>query len=65
MQVFVSINTIEPKATQPFSYLGGAGILIVLVNYFSEPSSVKIIFSNEKESKNFFSYHVEQKYIFP
>ena len=25
----------------------------------------QIFFSHEKESKNFFSYHVEQKYIFP
>jgi hypothetical protein len=31
----------------------------------SEPSSVKILFSHEKESKTIFSYHVEQKYIFP
>ena len=50
---------------QPFSYLGGGGIFIVLVKKISEPSSVKIYFSHEKESKTFFSYHVEQKYIFP
>ena len=43
----------------------GAGIFIVLVNLFSEPSSVKIFFSHEKESKKNVSYHVEQKYIFP
>ena len=41
------------------------GISSVLVNYFPEPSSVKIFFSHEKESKQLFSYHVEQKYIFP
>jgi hypothetical protein len=50
---------------QPFSYLGGTGIFIVLVKKISEPSSVKKKFSHEKESKTFFSYHVEQKYIFP
>jgi hypothetical protein len=44
---------------------GGAGIFIVLVKKISEPSSVKIFFSHEKESKNLFSYHMEQKYIFP
>ena len=48
---------------QPFSYLG-VGIFIVLVNCFSEPSSVKIFLSYERESKTFCSYHVEQKYIF-
>jgi hypothetical protein len=31
---------------------------------FSEPSSVKIFFSLE-DSKQLFSFHVEQKYIFP
>ena len=30
---------------------GAAGIFIVLVNFFSEPSSVKRFFSHEKESK--------------
>ena len=55
---------------QPFSYRGGggggggSGIFIVLVNFYSEPYSVKIFFSHEKESKEFASYHVEQKYIF-
>ena len=43
---------------------GGAGIFIELVIFFSEPSSVKIYFTHEKESKKFASYHVEQKYIF-
>ena len=58
----------SPLRQQPFSYLrvgGWAGIFIVLINIFSEPSSVKIFFSHEKESKNCCSYHVEQKYIFP
>jgi len=41
-----------------------AGIFIVLVTFFSEPSSVKIFFSLE-DSKKLFSFHVEQKYIFP
>ena len=40
-------------------------IFIVLVKKISESSSVKIFFTHEKESKQFFSYHVEQKYIFP
>jgi hypothetical protein len=40
-------------------------IFIVLVKKISEPFSVKIFFSHEKESKKLFSYHVEQKYIFP
>jgi hypothetical protein len=43
----------------------GAGIFIVLVKKISEPSSVKMFFSHEKESKTFVSHHVEQKYIFP
>jgi hypothetical protein len=48
-----------------FLIWGGAGIFIVLVIFFPEPSSVKIFFSHKKESKNLFPYHLEQKYIFP
>ena len=36
----------------------------MLVKKNSEPSSIKIFFSHEKESKKLFSYHVEQKYVF-
>jgi hypothetical protein len=58
----------EAKVTTIFlSGCGGggcAGIFIELVVFFSEPSSVKIYFTHEKESKKFASYHVEQKYIF-
>jgi hypothetical protein len=47
---------------QPCSYLGGgSGIFHCARKFFSEPSSVKFFFSHEKESKNLFSYHVEQK----
>ena len=49
---------------QQFSYLREGGIFIVVVNKISEPSSVKIFFSHEKESKKNVYYHVEQKYIF-
>jgi hypothetical protein len=47
---------------QPCSYLGGGSeIFHCARKFFSEPSSVKIFFSQEKESKNLFSYHMEQK----
>ena len=41
------------KVTTLFLSGGGAGIFIVLVNLFLEPSSVKIFFSHEKERKIF------------
>jgi hypothetical protein len=40
------------------------GFSLCLKLFFSEPSSVKILFSLE-DSKKLFSFHVEQKYIFP
>jgi len=46
---------------QPFSYWGGAGIFIVLVNFFFRTFLSQNIFSHVKESKTFFSYQVEQK----
>jgi hypothetical protein len=61
----LSFSLYKYKATTIFLTGGGTGIFIVLVKKISEPSSVKIFFSQEKESKKKFSYHVEQKYIFP
>jgi hypothetical protein len=50
---------------QPFSYSGGDWDFHCARKKISEPSSVKIFFSHEKEIKQICSYHVEQKYIFP
>jgi len=56
---------VNPTNTSKATTIFLSGIFIVLINFVSEPSSVKIFFSHEKESKKFCSYHVEQKYIFP
>ena len=59
-------NIIFDKGLVPHIWLIGTikPIFIVLVKKNSEPSSVKIFFSHEKESKKNVYYHVEQKYIF-
>ena len=55
----ISLASIIDKGNTHFLIRGAWDFHSARKKHFSEPSSVKIFFSHEKESKTFFSYHVK------